>query len=1125
LENFKVIKASAGSGKTFTLTTEYISLLLSNKYEKYFQHILAITFTIKAAAEMKHRILNTLKFLAYEKDLEKILKNDQAEAICKKLKAEYDIELPQIQKRANKIFTNIIHNYSDLSISTIDKFTHKIVRTFAKDLNLSVNFNIEMDESETINKAINLLINKIGEDEFITDILTEFVIENFNQEQSWKIENAIFQISSLIKSNNYESLNEKIGNINKENYRANRLKLKKIKTEILKSYIDKANEIIALIKSYNLNPEDFAGGKNGMMVSIEKITKYDDENLKEIKLTDKRISGIENRDLLYAKSNKDASITSLIDNISSQLFQLLDELIEIYDTQFEKFKVADSALKEFNLIILSEYLQNSIKEVKKDNNVVFMSEFNQLIHNVIKGEHAPYIYERLGEKYNHYMIDEFQDTSVLQWSNLIPLVDNSLASGHESLIVGDSKQAIYRWRGGEVEQFYKLPELPFLTNTSIGLIQENTLKNNYKSIVLKENYRSENEVLDFNNQLFSYFKTVLPKEFEKIYEENEQNPIKNNGLGYVEINLIKKSRNTAKSDDSEESIESAENEERQEFVLLINQINQCINSDCYKLGDMAIIGRNGKELMEIANFLNEVGIPCISEEGLLLSSSHRVDFLINLLYYINNPKENAYILKIFEYFVLEGKLSKDEFAALGSLNSRRADSYFKLYQYLLQFLKKIGITNFNIGDLKTKNLYELVENLIYIFEINKNYDTYIHGFVERVFEYTNKLNIDHSDFLKWWGEKKNNFSIKIPDNIDAIRLLTIHKSKGLQFPIVFCPFFNWEIVKTAFGDKVWLKLKKGELPDINKCIINSNNYKDFNPESQYYTDLFNDYKKNILDNVNLMYVALTRAEEHLYITTNALSDNKKNEIFGGAASINFENLGNEISNYINAFIENNSDKFIQTENQFCFLNSFEEAINNKKIKLEKDKNKKKIEKEENKKILLSEVISKPWENRISISRSTYKEENFLELLDKQIKGNMIHDILSEIKTIDEQEIIKSIDRKIIRGLLSEDDKMEILESVFKIINHDESKRFFEFSDKTIVKNETEILDENGKSYRPDKMIFEDNKATVIDFKTGSVSTTHKEQVKKYLHLLQLQGYTSLKGYLLYTDPIKVIDVV
>jgi ATP-dependent exoDNAse (exonuclease V) beta subunit len=314
--------------------------------------------------------------------------------------------------------------------------------------------------------------------------------------------------------------------------RGNRRKFAE-KSEILKSYVEKANEIIVLVKSYNLNLEDFAGGKNGMMISIEKISKYEDENLRDIRLTDKRISSIENRESLYAKSNKDTSVTSVIDNISPQLFTLLEELIQIYDTQFEKFKVADSALKEFNLIILSEYLQNSIKEVKKDSNVVFISEFNQLIHNVIKGEHAPYIYERLGEKYNHYMIDEFQDTSVLQWSNVIHLVDNILSSGYESLIVGDSKQAIYRWRGGEVEQFYKLPELPFLTNTSIGLIQENTLKNNYKSIVLKENYRSENEVVDFNNQLFSYFKTVLPKEFEKIYEENEQNPIKNNHLGFV----------------------------------------------------------------------------------------------------------------------------------------------------------------------------------------------------------------------------------------------------------------------------------------------------------------------------------------------------------------------------------------------------------------------------------------------------------------------------------------------------------------------------------------------------------------------------------------------------------------
>lgn len=1123
MKKFKVIKASAGSGKTFTLTTEYISLILSSRNEHYFQHILAITFTIKAAAEMKHRILETLKFLAYEKDKSKLYANAQANDIIEKLSEKHQLKVEEIQRRALKAFTNIIHNYSDLSISTIDKFTHRIVRTFAKDLNLSVNFNIEIDESETINKAVNLLINKIGEDDFITEILTDFVIDNFKQEKSWKIENTIAQISSLLSKNKYEKLNDKIGNINKSNYLKNRKELKEIKQKILDQFLEIAKNLLQICERNGINPLDFSRGSKGIGSKFIKFSKIKENEFLGLDFNITFHKYIAGESDLYAKS-ADPNLKMSIDAVQPEIFQTANRLFDFFEENKEKYLLADTALKEFNLIILSDYLQNSIVEIKKESNVVFMSEFNQLIANVIKGEHAPYIYERLGEKYNHYMIDEFQDTSVLQWSNLIPLVDNSLASGHESLVVGDSKQAIYRWRGGEVEQFYKLPKLPFLTDNEIGQIQEKNLEYNFDAVNLEKNFRSEKELVDFNNELFSYLKEILPEDFKEIYDENEQIATKANLTGYVEINLLENSKRYNSNSESGEDEEDDDNP--QDLILLQEQITSLVNSKLYSYKDMSVICRKGSDLVKVANYLNENNIPCISEEGLLLSSSHKVEFLTNVLYFINNPKEDAFIIKMFEFFVLEGKMQKEEFAALGKFDAKeKKETYLALYNRFIIFLNTIGIKDFDIKDLKTKNLYELVENIIHIFSINEDYDTYVHGFVERVFEYTNKLNSDQSDFLKWWDDKKSKFSIKIPENIDAIRLLTIHKSKGLQFPVVFCPFFNWDIVNRN-GDKVWLDLKDGELPDIQKCIINSADYGKFGVDSEYYKLLFDEYKKNILDNINLMYVALTRAEEQMYITTKELGKTKTNNLSSILESLTFEDLGGKISDYLGVYLLKNKDNWREeASGKFIYQQNLGVVLENKQLKKSKSASTKVQLSENIKKINLQKVITNPWEDRVKISRVLYTDEDFVSLLDKQIKGNIIHDVLSEIKQAEEFEIKNIINKKVIRGMISNNETNEVLHQILKVVKHENCKIYFEDKPNAIIRNETELLDENGKSFRPDKMIFEDNMVTVVDFKTGNFSTKHQEQVKTYLHLLQQQGYKKLKGVLIYTQPVKVVEVL
>ena len=508
-KNFTIYKSSAGSGKTFTLVKEYLALALNDaaKPPQSYKHILAVTFTNKAAAEMKERIIKALKELA-EDDYSTISSGTRTMLAAlkehKKLNAVKKVDDVTIRMRSKNILTAILHNYSDFAIGTIDSFVQKVVRTFAFDLKIPMSFDIEMDDDKLLTQAIDLLLAQIGNDEKLTKALIEFTESKTDEEKSWHIENDLKLFAKNLLTEEGSVYIDKLKNLTIDDFFGIKDSLT-IELKKFEIFINSCgNEGLEIIKRGGVEHEKFAGGANGIGKYFTYLFEIRIDKLTPTATVQKNI---DSENWYSGKASKDdkASIDAIAGALKN-IFTKATEYVEKYKSEYIVFSLINKNI--YSLAVLNE-IEKLLNEYKAENNILHISEFNKMIAKIVMNEPIPFIYERLGEKYNNYLIDEFQDTSVLQFQNLLPLIDNSLATGHFTMLVGDGKQAIYRWRGGEVEQFAMLPEIFKHNNNELVLERQKALIRNHNPEVLKNNFRSKREVIEFNNSLFRFLGNTL----------------------------------------------------------------------------------------------------------------------------------------------------------------------------------------------------------------------------------------------------------------------------------------------------------------------------------------------------------------------------------------------------------------------------------------------------------------------------------------------------------------------------------------------------------------------------------------------------------------------------------------
>ena len=1032
-KNFQIYRSSAGSGKTYTLSLSFIALALKGDnfgYKDYYRKILAITFTNKAASEMKERVLEYLDSLANEKD------ND---GILLWLVGETRLTEVEIYKRAGIIHKHILHNYADLGISTIDKFTYKIVRTFASDLGLSHNFDLEMDTYKIIQPVVALLLTKMsntGGD--LSDALVNFAMQKAEDGKSTNIERDLEIFSQeLFKEEVAKYVDGELLSVS--DCMLLKKDLQKTKNDIALKVEKLADKVCIFFDTNGFTKEHFNRGT--FYTHFTKNIAADDNKWMP---TDALIRYTANGEW-YTKSKKQ-EIKDLVDSFIPQLEQFFIDLMDL----LTEYNSVNAVLKNIYSIAVLNELMIEVRNFKKENNIEQISEFNKKIHNVVTKQPASFIYERLGERYNHYLIDEFQDTSLLQWQNILPLVTDSLDNG-KSMVVGDGKQSIYRWRGGEVEQFFKLPEiykgddLLFKQDWESKLAYHENVKN------LKSNFRSRKNIIEFNNQFFENTKTLLSQDIIGIYDKAEQESKQAKEGGYVHIELLGDKENDATT-----------------LILekLVSEIKKLKENNNYSYSDVAILCNSKKSVSLVAEQLSLAAIPVISNEGLLLHKSEKVNVLLALLKYLQNPKDKIAKTVVADYL---------SFNVLKSENRHDLNLLIKSEAGFVEMLTKANVF-LNPLKLLQEPLYEMVEQIIRLFHFNE--DVYLQFFLDVILAYSEKNGSSLTEFLLWWEDRKLKEAIVIPEGTDAVQVMTIHKSKGLAFNVVMIPF-NWEDrVRT---NDIWVDTSNHFNKQLPAALIAGNKKLEYSYFSKEYQK---EKEMSLLDSLNKLYVAMTRPKERLYIFSKFLPANLKDYE-------KKENLNSFLYKYDDNFPIKIGDSEMMHEQKQSDVATFSVT---KRKKLD-------------------------WREVISLKHTAEEIWDTETANKKRDWGKLLHLVLSEIHYLEQKDEL--IENTFKLGKCVKEDYEKLKTSIAKLLNHKEVKQYF--TDDWDVKTEKEILMENGKTYIPDRLLFskKSDEVIVIDYKTGSVKTEHEKQITEYADALRKMGKTKVKRVIIYISDSEI----
>ena len=1058
MSKFLVYKASAGSGKTYTLVKEYLKIVLNNPED--YRHILAITFTNKAADEMKERIIRYLGELSGG--------NNPG------LKADLIKEgvTGDIANIASIVLRNILHKYYFFSVLTIDSFFQRIMRSFSRELNLYIGYNLELDEKDVMDKITDELLDSIGENKELTRFLENFVYYNIEENKDWKIDRQLRDTGMEIFKERYWELKQKFGENVLDKSKVGDIihKLRDIVSGFEKTMTDISLKADDTMKKHNLSISDFNAGASGVMGYL--LTNIGEK--KKYAPGTRALNASEDKTAWYTKSTLKKK--QILDAVNGGLFELLNKAISLWKDEFKSYNTARVLLKTIHVLGVFGDLLEKLKFYRDENKIMLLSDANNILQRLTADmDSAPFVYEKTGNQYRYFLIDEFQDTSSFQWMNLLPLIVNSLGEGNMSMVVGDVKQSIYRWRNGNMrlllEKIY----------SDLGLF-----KNVIVDKTLTENHRSSKNIVEFNNRIFS----LTPDYITENILKRESNLIKNaysdckqisSGIknsGYVEMEYIP----DVKDEESNPYLKTI-----QSVIRIVNEIKE----EKISLKDILILTRTKEEASDIAKALSGESIPVISADSLFLYNSPRVKLILNLLkYIIDNRNLLAKTEALYNYSIINPH--SGDFDKIFSDSIVPGESTFAGIMPVEFFGKdKNGETDSRRINpaLNNYSLYELVESLIRIFKLTAP-DSYLMRFMDIVHDYSSKYSGDITGFLKWWEESKSEYSIIVPEEAEAVRIMTIHKAKGLQSSVVIVPFIRWPVDRELRKTTIWADSEEEEpfdaapfLVEVSKSLVDT-----------YFEEQYNDERDMLcLDNLNLLYVAFTRAVERLYGVI------MPKELKG-------ETIGTVLQ------------KIIITDPELQNFYDFDKNLfkfGKKTVILAKPGG-------ERTSVFLSEFISNDLYSRITIRP---RHENLKLVKDKDFSdktqwGLVVHEALSYINAPD--DVQKAVDKIVAEGLISASESTVLHKYLEQIFSIDEVKSLFTSGYE--VKSECSILQPGGKIIRPDRVFVKNNKAIVVDYKTGKQKDEHIKQVNSYASSLGQMGYKPVEKYLLYVEEPKLIKI-
>ena len=1048
---YTVINASAGSGKTYALVQKL--LLICLRYPNQpdaIRHILALTFTNKAANEMKERILSWLRDFASEKYAE----NQDLKNIQKKLEEEnIRVTTADLHERAKKTLDYILHHYSTLNIGTIDKFNARLVRSFSYELGLAQNFNLEIQSEPYLIEAVDQILDEIGEKEEISGAFMDFVNYSLDNNERISLNQTLYNSAKeFVQDKHYFQLSEN-RDFSWEKYEESKEKLRSEIRNLKQENRETAEKTLRLLAEKDLDISDFAGGKTSSLAKFFAETKrfYDKE-----------------RDGFPFPSNEASAQNTFLKGASgtgkkkeSEILEILDNLIESRNKIIRNYILTQKKEKILRAILplkVNKEIQDKLAGIEAENDLVLLSKFNILIHENLRQEPSAFIYEKVGTQFSHYFFDEFQDTSQLQWQNFLPLRDHTIHSDNTSFtVVGDPKQSIYRFRGGDSQMMLDI----------IQQKEESAVK--AKVEVLDTNWRSARNIVDFNNRLYAFLSQDLNEEHCSIFGAGSQQKAHAGFPGRVRIHLLE---NAKKQDFFSETAEKMQQD-----------IQECL-SNGFQLSDITILCRGNFEIFSYSRLLGamkvqkdgaETYIKTISDKGLTLELSPTILATTEFLRWEHNPKNHQFMVKMLYYLKESGRISVTDFTEemmeILAKPSRYAMIKFISEKYNIKLIQ---------SDVPHLNLYNFIEYYLQEFSVTGKETDFLLNFLEMLYNFSQNTGFTLKDFLKYWDEEAHEISIQTSENIDAVQIMTIHKAKGLEFPVVFLPMENSNKDGLFSG---WIAAEEDSVHSVivspfEKALENyDEQMQEFNRQNAY---------QNRTDRYCLQYVATTRAVEQMYFYLEKPAKTNQLELFTFAEQLRDEKFRNR---------EEKPDSF--------------DVYDTDPESLQKQKRKEK-NKAETRSI---RTLGRHHESSDAIKIAT-PSRNYQEKNAKVRRGIFVHEVLEKIHTAnDVPEVLKSY---LLEGLITRQEEKEVSERILEVILDD--RYAYYFSDEVTVMQEKEVMIcENGECrlYRPDRIVENKEGCIIIDFKTGSEREKYELQVETYRNILEKTGKKVLATEIIY----------
>jgi ATP-dependent exoDNAse (exonuclease V) beta subunit len=1025
MPGLKIIKASAGSGKTFQLTFEYLSILFKNADS--FKHILAVTFTNKATEEMKSRILFELYILSAGKSSKQLPSLMQATGLNESA----------LRKKAALLLKKLLHQYTWFSVSTIDAFFQRIIRSFTRELGIQDGYTIELDTESLLTHAIEKVFHESSLDASLLEWLSGFVETLIEKGENWDIKKGIRKLGIQIFTEAFKSLSEEdlVKYTDRKYLKEYLRELKSLQGSLEKRFQDFGLKAMNILKEANITVDDFSGKLRGPAGFLVSLARSDFRGP-----TDTALRAANDASCWHtATSKRKAEILQLAE---VHLIPLMKNFIRFYESHSSEYKTIKVIQKNlYSLGILADLAKWATLWLR-ENNAFHIADAATFLNRIIDGNDTPFIYEKAGSWYHHFIIDEFQDTSRMQWNNFKPLFSNSISQGYENFVVGDAKQSIYRWRNSDWRILENQVESDFMPGISTCQ-------------TLELNYRSQWEIIQFNNRFFKDAVKALQqdselaspgmkdqsKRIEKVYGQIEQDVgHESKSGGYVEVAFLEPEENQVYKNSV--------------FDKVISQICS-LQDKGYQLKDIAILTRKNQEAKDMADYLIQFArsnsdspyrFDVISDEALQLGQSILVAFLTAILQEHANPGDatNQFLMKhlLQDYIAPSNENLKHQLPGIGT-------------------------------HVRITSLTELVEHYILLFKLDQFVGelAYLQSFRDVVADYSRKNSEDIGGFLRYWDDSGRVKSVQASGTQDAIQIITIHKAKGLEFKAVILPFCTWEMVSHN-QSIIWCRPQNAP---FNKLSLIPLTFSSQLRETCFANDYYAEYLDQTLDNLNLLYVAFTRAREALYI----ICKRKENEQIRTVSDLVAHVLGNE--NVLMGALPVCKEKQAPNMNPTMISSPPSLFMIHKRI-------------------------------RFASQNETVKVTDLLQAKIPLSQGRLLHDIFTRIRY--KKDVQSAVDWFRRKGLIASDDTQQVLQFVNQAIHGPLVSDWF--SDRWQVLNEAEIILPGGNLKRPDRIMISKDLTVIVDYKFGDIiSESYEKQIDEYARLLAEIGFAPVEAYVWY----------